>query len=490
LPVSLLQEETSLVAQAFLPVVGQAFLPVFDSAAAPEPVILPMRLRLTIHSSPHPLRDRLWLGGIGVLLFLATMIVGSHLAGPRASLIAAPMGEDLIPSYMAGVFVREHRPDKLMDFAEAKRFQADLRQKEGLVRHGRTGPWLNPPFYAWLFVPLAGMSYHPALHVWMGLNGLLLAGSIVLLCRILLADDEHRPDWRVWGLVPLLVVISMPCLQTLASQQNTFWSLAILCGAVVLWRAGRAFTAGAVAGLLLFKPQLAAVVAVAMACSLGRRAVLGWLATGAALLVITVTTLPGTLGDYLHRLPENLPWLQPGITYHWERQATFQGFWRMLLQGPVSGPAPLAVRLIWPTCAALVAGPLGLVLGRTWRGRIAAASPDRLIAATVAAMPLVMPYYMDYDLLLLSVAAVLFAADVRRGGGAMTRLDRWIVAGWMLLFPWLYLNPFVAFDTRVSLTVPLLATLSGLLIVWAGRASAVGSNVPRAEPAALLEMAA
>src|SRR4051794_8318265 len=101
----------------------------------------PMSSSLTILRRPaHPLRDRLWLGGLGVLLFLVTMIVGTHLAGPRASLIAAPMGEDLIPSYMAGAFVREHRPDRLMDFAEANRFQAHLRRAEGLVQHGRTGP--------------------------------------------------------------------------------------------------------------------------------------------------------------------------------------------------------------------------------------------------------------------------------------------------------------------------------------------------------------
>src|SRR5690348_9689584 len=143
--------------------------------------------RFSSPPSSRPLRDRLWLGGVGILLFLLTMVVGSHLAGPRVSLVSAPMGEDLIPSYMAGTFVREHRPDKLMDFAEAKRFQADLRQREGLVRHGRTGPWLNPPFYAWLFVPLAGMAFHQALYVWIGLNFLLLTFSIVLLCRILLA---------------------------------------------------------------------------------------------------------------------------------------------------------------------------------------------------------------------------------------------------------------------------------------------------------------
>jgi hypothetical protein len=101
-------------------------------------------------------------------------------------------------------------------------------------------------------------------------------------------------------------------------------------------------------------------------------------------------------------------------------------------------------------------------------------SPDRLIAATVAAMPLIMPYYMDYDLLLLAVPAMLFAADVRRSGSPMTRLDCWTTAAWALLFVCLFVNPFVAFDTRVSLTVPLLAGLDGLLIVWAGKAAVLG----------------
>ena len=42
---------------------------------------------------------------------------------------------------------------------------------------------------------------------------------------------------------------------------------------------------------------------------------------------------------------------------------------------------------------------------------------DRLIAGTVAATPVLMPFYFDYDLLLLAVPAALFAADRMRQTG-------------------------------------------------------------------------
>ena len=66
-----------------------------------------------------------------------------------------------------------------------------------------------------------------------------------------------------------------------------------------------------------------------------------------------------------------------------------------------------------------------------------------------------------------------------RAGQNASRLDRWIAGGWMVLFAWLYFNPFVAFDTRVSLTVPLLATLSVLLTARALRVNAEEETIPQ-----------
>ena len=47
---------------------------------------------------------------------------------------------------------------------------------------------------------------------------------------------------------------------------------ASLTAAVALWRKGRGFWAGAVLGLLFYKPQLALVVAAVMVIDQGRRA--------------------------------------------------------------------------------------------------------------------------------------------------------------------------------------------------------------------------
>src|SRR4051812_45675358 len=109
---------------------------------APKTGTFIRRLMRSIEPSPLPqrsyrLRARLWLAGASIALFLITLVVASHIADPKHSFTSAGMGDDLIPSYMAGAFVRQGRPDLLMDYREAVRFQAHLRRIEGLEQHGR-----------------------------------------------------------------------------------------------------------------------------------------------------------------------------------------------------------------------------------------------------------------------------------------------------------------------------------------------------------------
>ena len=64
---------------------------------------------------------------------------------------------------------------------------------------------------------------------------------------------------------------------------------------------------GSLLGLLAYKPQLVTLVAIVMtAICVGWRVLLGVAITGASLLAVNVLTLPGTLGDFQHRLPLNL----------------------------------------------------------------------------------------------------------------------------------------------------------------------------------------
>ncbi|MDB5356834.1 MAG: hypothetical protein JWN24_3287 [Phycisphaerales bacterium] len=262
--------------------------------------------------------------------------------------------------------------------------------------------------------------------------------------------------------MPLLVVLPLPFWQAICHQQNTFISLLLLTAATACWRNGRGFSAGVFAGLLFFKPQLAAIFALALIIGLGWRAVAGLAVTGSILLAITLLTLPGCLGEFFHRLPPTLHWLQMEAPYNWGRQVTFQSFWRLLIQGHVRGDTQIIVKIFWWICSGAVFVSVAVAGWRHVRSGRGVASRDRLIAAAIASMPLVMPYYMDYDLMLLAIPAVLFAAEWTHRPSSITRAD------WLLLFVWAafcfetFFNPGLAGHSRLNLAVPLLATISAL----------------------------
>jgi hypothetical protein len=287
----------------------------------------------------------------------------------------------------------------------------------------------------------------------------------------MLPTPPSRPDWRTWGLVPLLILVSAPFLQALTHGQNTFISLLLLTVAVTLWRSRRGYPAGLVIGLLCYKPQLAALAAIILCLDLGWRAAAGFATTAAALFLITLVALPGSLGDYLYRLPSILHFMQVESPYIWERHATLRAFWRLLLQGHAAGAAAFAVNALTVLCSAALGAGLLWAARRTRRTTNLARrsiARDRLIAAAVVAMPLVMPFYFDYDLLLLAIPAVMLAAEslapaMDRPARA-ARPDRWLVRIGLVLFVWLTVNPDVADATRVNFTVVLLSAVAALTI--------------------------
>ena len=417
---------------------------------------------------------RLWLGATGVALFIATIFCG-HAVAPRRAGAHPRVAVDFIAFYTAGTFVREGRAHQLYDLDAIKKFQHELAGREGEDVGGMYGPWWNPPFYALVFAPLSRLSYSAALNLWLGINLLCAAASCWLMCRMLPEDAAAR----VWGLVPVLIGLSAPFIYAISHAQNTCTSLLLLTGMVALWRTGESFGAGLVGGLLFYKPQLAAVLAIILVLDRGWRAAAGLAIAGAALLLINLVALPGTLTDYLHRLPANLNLVQSQSGYPWERHVTFQAFGRLLLQGRDPGETWWSVAGLAAAGILIVAGLLVAVCragtARRDDGMAGHARPtcakhenrlvarDRLISAAITATPLVMPFYFDYDLLLLAAPAVLLAGEWMwqpRGATA----DRWLVAVWAIFYPWLMVNPDVADKTRVNFAVPLLAIVTALMI--------------------------
>jgi hypothetical protein len=97
-----------------------------------------------------------------------------------------------------------------------------------------------------------------------------------------------------------------------------------------------------------------------------------------------------------------------------------------------------------------------------------------------------MPFYFDYDLLLLAVPAVLLASEMlaRPVGARTCPADRWLIASWCSLFLWMMVNPGLANMSHVNGTVILLSCVASLLITRAIRGDAlpvatdIVSNIP------------
>jgi hypothetical protein len=346
--------------------------------------------------------------------------------------------------------VREGRAQDVYDLPAIRAREQAVARAEGLPVGGHFGPFWNPPFYALPFAPLSAMPFRAALVTWLGINLAALAIATTLLCRM------PPRDWRTWGLVPLLVVTSAPFFLALTHGQNTFGSLLLLTLAVRAWRSRHAVLTGVMIGLLAYKPQLAALVGLIALIDLGWKVGGGALLASGALVVTSALIMPGVWATYASALPRVLHTMQVDNVYLWERHVTFKAFWRLLLHGKSAGPMGLAAHVLTVLSAGTV---LIALLAAALRRRC---TRDRLIAATVAATPLVMPFYFDYDLLLLAVPAVLYAIERPR--------DAWVLPVWCALYVWLIVNPAVAEQTRVNGAVPLLAALAGLLIARALRA--------------------
>jgi hypothetical protein len=432
------------------------------------------------------LRTRLWVGGSAVALFVATVAVANGVLARGAGPAGSRIGLDFLPFYAAGTFIREGRPAAMYDIGALRAREREIATPSGLALGDGFGPFWNPPFFALPFAAMAGLPFHTALSVWLGLNVAALAIAIGLLCRTLARSDlPDCANWRTWALVPLLVATSVPCLLAFTHGQNTYCSLMLLTCAVLAWRGRRAMLAGLFIGLLAYKPQLAALVGVVALVDLGWRVFAGAAITGGTLALGAVLAMPGIVGTYRASLPRLLEFMQVEHVYLWERHVTLKAFWRLLLQGHAPGEVAISVTLLASLCAAaLLVGLLAAAFRCHFAKDDTSLGRDRLIAATIATMPLVMPFYFDYDLLLLAIPAVLVAA---RGHAFIAgRGRRLLVGAGSALFVWMIINPDVAELTRVNGAVPLLGVVAGVLVGRALRRDAetsqCDSDVPTVTP--------
>src|SRR5262249_13023222 len=142
--------------------------------------------------------------------------------------------------YSAARLIRDGQPEMMYDHQFLGPYQDTL----------LGGGWesleayRNPPFYALLYVPTAGLPFPISMWIWGAIGiGCLAAGLVWL--------RAARPGWAfLWSLT------FYPVLAAVMFGQNTLLSFAVFAAVFRLLDDRRPFLAGLAAGLLWYKPQL------------------------------------------------------------------------------------------------------------------------------------------------------------------------------------------------------------------------------------------
>ena len=161
--------------------------------------------------------------------------------------------------YVAGYMVRTGHRTQLYDYAAQTYFQNTL-----VSNDERALPFIRPAYQALMFVPFSLLPYRTAYLGFLLLNVLLLALAFLIL------QPRLRGLSCVWpGLPPALFLGFYPVALALMQGQDSILLLALLAAVLVSLERNRDLTAGALAGVGLFKFQI--VVPIVLLFLLWRR---------------------------------------------------------------------------------------------------------------------------------------------------------------------------------------------------------------------------
>jgi hypothetical protein len=180
--------------------------------------------------------------------------------------------------YTAGYMVRTGHAHELYDYTAQKLFQDQLVSREPMLM-----PFIRPPFDALAFVPFSFLSYSSAYVVFLILSVGLLAVSV----RLLRPWTENLRAEHSW--LPIAIFASfVPVASALMLGQDSILLLALLSASTFALDKERNFTAGALAGLGLFKFHLLIPLALLLLCWKRFRFFAGFSSVAAALALISI----------------------------------------------------------------------------------------------------------------------------------------------------------------------------------------------------------
>ena len=145
--------------------------------------------------------------------------------------------------------------------------------------------YLNPPLLAWLFAPLTAFSEPVAYVIW----------TLFSLAALVVAWWLAAPFDGLARVATLLLAIALwPVMLVFYFGQPNMLVLALVAGTYWLLRNERPYAAGAVLAVAtVLKPQVVALVPLALLVSGRYRAIAGWVAVCVALALLTALNLQG-----------------------------------------------------------------------------------------------------------------------------------------------------------------------------------------------------
>jgi hypothetical protein len=270
--------------------------------------------------------------------------------------------------------------------------------------------WMYPPHFLLILLPFAVLPFALSYAVFQMAS---FTAAVAAGCCFW-AGPARR--WAVW-LVGLALAPATSV--NMIAGQNALLTLALLLGGVGLL-GRRDFVAGAILGLLSYKPQFAIMVPVALLAARHWRALAGAAVSASFAVALSAATFGlAPWWDWLgHTLPGALagrvgdPWSEAGRLWGlsvWAC-ATLLGAPGWLANAAQVAAIVLAAACIWIA----------------FRGRL---GRDRRMAVLLTATLIAAPNSSTYDLVLLAAAALLLYREMLDGIAIMPR-------PWLLLLPW------------------------------------------------------
>ena len=232
---------------------------------------------------------------------------------------------DHLAFYTPARLIRDGYPETLYDYPFTAAYQNEMLGG----RYRTLNAFRNPPFYALLYLPTAGLPYPASAAVWN------VVSLLALVVGVRWLGVAH--PWRVTA----FALTFAPVFHVVGYGQNSLLSFAAFAAVYRLLATDRRFLAGLVAGLLCFKPTLLIGLVVWGVFDVRRLwpAALGVLVTAGVLVGGSYAVVPEAWAAYLGNFGEI-------AAYHafdlWKVH-TPRAFWALLLPDFPAAVTPLAL---------------------------------------------------------------------------------------------------------------------------------------------------